>query len=58
MANPKQNIHPIIEETLKNFLDKAEKKEFFKILAGESKPESVIKDASIEDQINPFLLYE
>lgn len=52
MTNSAPNIHPIIEETLKNFLDKAEKKEFLKILTEESKTHSVIKDAKLEDQIN------
>lgn len=52
MSNSTQNIHPIIEETLKNFLDKAEKKEFLRILSGETKTESVIKDAKVRDQIN------
>jgi adenylate cyclase len=52
LSNSTQNIHPIIEETLKNFLDKAEKKEFLRILTAETKTESVIKDAKAEDQIN------
>jgi len=52
LSNSAQNIHPLIEETLKNFLDKAEKKEFLRILTGETKTESVIKDAKAEDQIN------
>jgi len=52
LSNSTQNIHPIIEETLKNFLDKAGKKEFLRILSGESITESVIKDAKVRDQIN------
>ena len=52
MSNSTQNIHPVIEETLKNFLDKAEKKEFLRILTGETKSDSVIKDAKVKDQIN------
>jgi tetratricopeptide (TPR) repeat protein len=52
LSNSAQNIHPIIEETLKNFLDKAEKKEFLRILSGETKTESVIKDAKVRDQIH------
>jgi len=52
LSDSTQNIHPVIEETLKNFLDKAEKKEFLRILTEEHKTESVIKDAKAEDQIN------
>ncbi|MBE0571199.1 MAG: tetratricopeptide repeat protein [Ignavibacteriaceae bacterium] len=52
MSDSTQNIHPVIEETLKNFFDKAEKKEFLRILIGEAKPESVIKVAKSDDQIN------
>ncbi len=52
MSNSTQNIHPIIEETFKNFLDKAEKKEFLKILIGEPSTKSVIKDVKAEDQIS------
>ncbi len=52
MSNSTQNIHPIIDETLKNFLDKAEKKEFLKVLTGEPSTKSVIKDVKAEDQIS------
>ncbi len=52
MSNTIQNIHPIIEETLKNFFDKGEIKEFLRILTGNTKTESVIIDAKVNDQIN------
>jgi len=44
-------MHPIVEEALKNFFDKAEKKDFLNKLKGEVPSQETAKDSSTRDRI-------
>lgn len=51
MDNIITNIHPIVEEALKNFFDKSATKDFFNKLTGEIPSREATKDSSIKDRI-------
>jgi tetratricopeptide (TPR) repeat protein len=52
LGNTIKNTHPIVEEALKNFFDKAEKEDFSQALTGDTDTEAAVKDVKIKDQIN------
>ena len=45
------NTHPIVEETLKNFFDQSDKKDFFKTLTRETVSSSTIEDTGTREQL-------
>lgn len=51
MGTTIKNNHPVVEEAIKNFFNKAEKEDFARILSGETSTRSVKLDAKVKDQI-------
>jgi len=51
LDNTITNMHPIVEEALKNFFDKADKKDFLNKLKGEVPSQETAKDSSTRDRI-------
>jgi tetratricopeptide (TPR) repeat protein len=51
LDNITSNTHPIVEEALKNFFNKADKKDFLNKLKGEIPSGDTVKDSSTRDRI-------
>ncbi len=51
MNNTSPNTHPIVEDALKNFFDKSDKKDFVNKISGEIKPQKTAKEGNQKEHL-------